>query len=156
MITDFHAQFFSRLQVPIKDGQGPSLSSSLSNSFEDIIQNIEPEVVFHITSKGMTMLGIAMPWMLGAFVAHLDVEEVLLLWDEIIGFGSTLPLAVAAAAIMSFRRASLLKTGSNSELTEALADLSSFPAVSVTEDFLASCVNINRPNLTSELGFDRP
>ena len=86
----------------------------------------------------------------GCIRAHLDVEEVLLLWDEIIGFGSTLPLAVAAAAIMSFRRASLLKTESNSEVTEALADLSSFPAVSVTEDFLASCVNMNRPNLTSE------
>ena len=150
VLQELHAQSFSRLQVPIKDGQGPLLSSSLSNSFEDIIQNIEPELVFHITSQGMTMLGVAMPWMLGAFVTHLDVEEVLLLWDEIIGFGSTLPLAVAAAAIMSFRRASLLKTESNSEVTEALADLSSFPAVSVTEDFLASCVNMNRPNLTSE------
>lgn len=162
VLQKLHAHFFSRLQVPNKDGQGPLLSSSLSNSFEDIIQNIEPEVVFHLTSQGMTMLGIAMPWMLGAFVTHLDVEEVLLLWDEIIGFGSTQPLAVAAAAIMSFRRASLLKTESYSEVTEALADLSSFPAVSVTEDFLASCVKMNRPILRGSylrnihLGFDRP
>lgn len=35
---------------------------------------------------------------------HVQVEEVLLLWDRIIGLDSLLPVALLAVAVMCFRR----------------------------------------------------
>ena len=39
-----------------------------------------------------------------AFAGHLEVGEVLLLWDRIIGFDSLLPLPLLAVAVLAFRR----------------------------------------------------
>jgi hypothetical protein len=73
--------------------------------------------------------------MLSAFVTHLGAEEVLLLWDNIVKYNSVLPLAVAAAAVISFRREALLKTKCDHEIFDTLEDLSSFPVVSIMKDF---------------------
>jgi hypothetical protein len=121
--------------VHIKDYPGSNLSPLLSHFFEDIIQSEEPEIAFHLLSHGIVILRIASPWMLSAFVTHLGAEEVLLLWDNIVKYNSVLPLAVAAAAVISFRREALLKTKCAHEIFDTLEDLSSFPVVSIMKDF---------------------
>lgn len=135
VLKELHARHFSRLQVHIKDYPGSNLSPLLSHFFEDIIQSEEPEIAFHLLSHGIVILRIASPWMLSAFVTHLGAEEVLLLWDNIVKYNSVLPLAVAAAAVISFRREALLKTKCDHEIFDTLEDLSSFPVVSIMKDF---------------------
>jgi hypothetical protein len=56
--------------------------------------------------------------MIHAFVRHLEVEQVLLLWDRVIGYDSVLPLAIAAAAIIAFRRDTLLAASTKGEVLE--------------------------------------
>ncbi len=44
-----------------------------------------------------------MPWLTSAFAGALPGQEVLLLWDRVIGCNSLLPLAAMAAAAIIFR-----------------------------------------------------
>ena len=74
----------------------------LCRAFEDMIHRAEPEVCFRLLRVGCPALTLAAPRMLGGFATHLEVEQVLLLWDRVIGFDSVLPLSVAAAAVVAF------------------------------------------------------
>lgn len=77
----------------------------------------------------MSPLRIAMPWMLHAFATFLEVEQVLLLWDRIIGFDSLELLPVLAAAVFGFRRQALLASQSASEVESILGDLKALQSV---------------------------
>ena len=74
--------------------------------------------------------------MLGGFATHLEVEQVLLLWDRVIGFDSVLPLAVAAAAVVAFRRDALLAATTAEEVRETMEDLSQIQIVPLMQEFL--------------------
>ena len=67
-------------------------------------QESEAEVVQHLRGLGCPPLQLALPWIISAFVGHLAVGEVLLLWDRLIGFDSLLPLPLLAVAVLAFRR----------------------------------------------------
>ena len=69
-----------------------------------LMQNVEPEVCSHMGKLQCAPLQLALPWLVSAFVGHLEVDQVLLLWDRIIGFDSLLPLPLLAVAIISCRR----------------------------------------------------
>lgn len=58
----------------------------------------------HLHRLGIPITAVALPWILRAFVGFLPVEEVLLLWDRVIGLDSLLPVALLAAAVLCFRR----------------------------------------------------
>jgi len=67
------------------------------------LQELDPEVVTHLHNIGLPITAIVLPWFCSAFAGHLQTEEVLLLWDRILGFDSLLPLPLLATAIMCFR-----------------------------------------------------
>ena len=100
----FHTRHFWRLrEIGEETFPNPTLPG-LCRAFEDMIHRAEPEVCFRLLRVGCPALTLVAPWMLGGFATHLEVEQVLLLWDRVIGFDSVLPLAVAAAAVVAFRR----------------------------------------------------
>jgi hypothetical protein len=66
-------------------------------------QDLDPEVVVHLHGLGVPVASVAMPWICHAFVGSLKTEEVLLLWDRILGLDSLLPLPIMAVAILCFR-----------------------------------------------------
>ncbi len=57
----------------------------------------------HLHRLGVPCASIALPWISRAFVGYLAVEEVLLLWDRVVGLDSLLPVALLAAAVLCFR-----------------------------------------------------
>jgi hypothetical protein len=66
-------------------------------------QSLDPELVHHLEKLGIPPAAISIPWISGAFAGCLPVEEVLLLWDRVIGLDSLLPVALLAVAVMCFR-----------------------------------------------------
>jgi hypothetical protein len=66
-------------------------------------QEVEPEVAGHLAALRVPLLPIVLPWLASAFVGHLPPQEVLLLWDRVVGFDSLLLLPTMAAAVLSFR-----------------------------------------------------
>lgn len=60
-------------------------------------------MVSHLHKLGVPVSSLALPWITSAFVGYLGVEEVLLLWDRVVGLDSLLPVALLAAAVVCFR-----------------------------------------------------
>mmetsp|Transcript_9683 Transcript_9683/g.31537 ORF Transcript_9683/g.31537 Transcript_9683/m.31537 type:complete len:540 (-) Transcript_9683:87-1706(-) len=108
----------------------------LCKTFEDLLQRLDAEVVFHLAALGCRPLSIAFPWISQAFVSHLDAAQVLLLWDRIIGFDSLLPLALMAAALFVFRRASVMACATPEDVRESFADLSDVRVVPLLQGVL--------------------
>lgn len=83
-----------------------------------------------------TPLGLAFPWLVSSFAGHLEVDQVLLLWDRVLGAGSLLPVAVAAAGIMVFKRDVLMLAATPVEAREAIRDLGSVNVAAVMQAVL--------------------
>lgn len=81
----------------------------LSAMFENLLRQSDPLLYIHL-ARGVssTPLSHAFKWIVHAFVGTLDVEQVLLLWDRIIGFDAPELLAVVAAAVYVFHREALM------------------------------------------------
>lgn len=136
VFRELYTRHFCRLHV-ISDESTPSPAlPALCRAFEDMLQHAEPEICFHLLRLGVPALRLAAPWMIHAFVRHLEVEQVLLVWDRVIGYDSVLPLAIAAAAILSFRRDALLAAKTPAHVMEAVEDLSQIQIVPLMQDFL--------------------
>mmetsp|Transcript_34788 Transcript_34788/g.82505 ORF Transcript_34788/g.82505 Transcript_34788/m.82505 type:complete len:354 (+) Transcript_34788:278-1339(+) len=98
-----YCRHWSCLQSLSPDGMPSPSLPALCRSFEALLQEIEPEVCWHLYQIRCPPLKIAFPWLARAFVGYLQLDQVLLLWDRIIGFDSLMPLAMLGAAIMAFR-----------------------------------------------------
>ncbi|KAJ3312998.1 hypothetical protein HDV04_002480 [Boothiomyces sp. JEL0838] len=70
----------------------------------------------YLEQRDCSPLEIAFKWILYAFVGILDCDQVLLLWDRIIGYDSLDILSLTAVAIFDFRRDFLLNCKSRSEV----------------------------------------
>lgn len=91
--------------------------------FESLLHNRQPDLFLHLTSIGASPLVLVFPWLATAFSSQLECQEVLLLWDRIIGFHSLSLLSVLAVAVLEFRTVNLLKATSLSEAQDILSDL---------------------------------
>ncbi|KAF8058104.1 TBC1D19 [Scenedesmus sp. PABB004] len=100
------------------------------------LREVDPAVAAHLTALGGSALELAFPWIVGAFVGALPPGEVLLLWDRVVGFDSLLPLAVLAAAVMSWRRELVLAAKSADELLDVLDDLGELRVVPLLQAVL--------------------
>ena len=72
----------------------------------------------------------------GAFAGYLSVEQTLLLWDRAIGFGSLVPLALAAAAVAALRKPALLAATCEEEARECLEDLGAVKVAPLLQAFV--------------------
>ncbi|KAH8877100.1 TBC1 domain family member 19 [Schistosoma japonicum] len=91
--------------------------------FEQLLQIREPEIFFHLKSFGAQPVRFAFKWLMRAFSGFLAPDQVLLLWDRILGFDSLEILAVLAVAIFAYRRTNLLQVKTNADVEAVLADL---------------------------------
>ena len=49
------------------------------------MQELDPALTYHLLELNCPPLQLAFRWMVNGFVGHLDTEELLLLWDRVIG-----------------------------------------------------------------------
>lgn len=72
--------------------------------FENLVKEANASLYLHLlTTLGVEPIDIAAKWIFYAFVGILDVDQVLLMWDRIVGFNSVDIVALTAAALLCFR-----------------------------------------------------
>ena len=95
----------------------------LCTVFETLLQERAPSLVLHLRSHDMEPLQLAFKWIFYAFAGYLDPDQLLGLWDRIIGFDSLLVVPVLATAILEFRSANLMQVTAVSEAEAVIGDL---------------------------------
>ena len=83
-------------------------------------------------------LKLVFPWIHSAFSGYLEVDQVLLLWDRILGYNDLDLLAVFAAALFVYRAETLdAACGLGEEsLREILGENSAIQVVPILQQFL--------------------
>jgi Rab-GTPase-TBC domain len=85
--------------------------------FENLLKQSDAELFFHLSyNLGINPIDIAFKWILYAFVGILEVDQVLLMWDRIVGFDNPSLLAVTAAELVVFRRDMLLASNDSHQV----------------------------------------
>lgn len=84
----------------------------------------EPEVCYHLNTLGISPLRVAFPWIFYSFIGYLEVDQIFLLWDRILGFESLEILPIFAAAIFVFRANLILNCSNQEEFEELFYDFS--------------------------------
>lgn len=74
--------------------------------------------------------------MVRAFSGYLATDQLLLLWDRILGYNSLEILAVLAAAVFAFRAVNLMEVTSLAAAEAVLADLSTLKVIPLLQIFL--------------------
>ena len=129
----FYAQHFCRLNV-LRTNQNTLLP--LCALFERLVIEHHPRLFFYLVQVGVDPLAIALPWIQFGFVGLLDVEQVLLLWDRLLGFEDLSLLSVLAAAIFVYRSEKLLQCSNLEEAREMFQDGAVLEVVPLLQTFL--------------------
>ena len=115
-------RFWCKLHcLSARGGAAPCLPV-LAATFLNLLEAVEPALTAHLSSLGCPAVSIALPWITSAFVEVLPVQEVLLLWDRVIGLDSLLVLPVAAAALLAWRAQLLRAAQSIDDVATVLED----------------------------------
>jgi len=94
----------------------------LCRLFENLLQELHPQLCLHLLRLGLHPSRTAFPWILYAFSSYLPVDQVLLLWDRVLGFDSLEPLPLLAVAIFLFRARALLQAPNAERARRVLLD----------------------------------
>ncbi|XP_013110989.1 TBC1 domain family member 19 isoform X1 [Stomoxys calcitrans] len=93
--------------------------------FEKLLQTHEPQLWSHFRELQIQPIRVVFKWLMRAFSGHLPPDQLLVLWDLILGFDSLEILSIFAIIILSFRKESLMQVNSLDNIEAILADLSS-------------------------------
>ena len=96
----------------------------------------EPDVCYHLSQLGISPLKTAFPWMLYCFVGYIEVDQIYLIFDRIIGFESLEILPILAASIFVFRANMILNVQSQDEFDELFFDMSQIKVMPLIQHFL--------------------
>ena len=114
LFREFYARHLCRLHIITT--RDHSLLH-LCHLFCHLLASERPHLYRHMMhTVHLHPLTVAFPWLRGAFVGYLAVDQVLLLWDRILGFDSVEVLALVAYAIFAFRANELLELDSISDV----------------------------------------
>ncbi|XP_075424355.1 TBC1 domain family member 19 isoform X3 [Ascaphus truei] len=137
VFREMYVRFFFRLH---------SISSHLSGImslcllFETLLQTHLPQLFYHLREISAQPLRISFKWMVRAFSGYLATDQLLLLWDRILGYNSLEILAVLAAAVFAFRAVNLMEVTSLAAAEAVLADLSTLKVMPLLQIFLFAVV----------------
>ena len=108
----------------------------LCKFFEDLLQIYEPEVCYHLNQLSINPLKIAFQWIFYGFIGYLEIDQLYLLWDRIVGFENLEILAILAASIFVFRANLILNCSNQEEYDELFYDLSQIKVMPLIQHFL--------------------
>ncbi|XP_028902434.1 TBC1 domain family member 19 [Ornithorhynchus anatinus] len=137
IFREMYVRFFFRLH---SISSHPSGVVSLCLLFETLLQTHLPQLFYHLREIGAQPLRISFKWMVRAFSGYLATDQLLLLWDRILGYNSLEILAVLAAAVFAFRAVNLMEVTSLAAAEAVLADLSTLKVMPLLQIFLFATV----------------
>ncbi|XP_044274349.1 TBC1 domain family member 19 isoform X4 [Varanus komodoensis] len=109
IFREIYVRYFFRLH---SISSHPSGIVSLCLLFETLLQTHLPQLFYHLREIGAQPLRISFKWMVRAFSGYLATDQLLFLWDRILGYNSLEILAVLAAAVFAFRAVNLMEVTS--------------------------------------------
>ncbi|KAG2771526.1 hypothetical protein PC129_g14626 [Phytophthora cactorum] len=133
VFRELYTRYWSKLNA-IRTERGTILP--VCKLFEDLVVRSSPAAVFHLRNIGLKPLDIAFPWIQSAFSGVLDIDQVLLLWDRVIGYDSLELVAIFAAALFHFRADELECVSTREEVDDLFAELIDIPVVMLLQNYL--------------------
>ncbi|KAI2662389.1 TBC1 domain family member 19 [Labeo rohita] len=133
VFREMYIRYFFRLH---SISSHPSGIVSLCLQFERLLQTHLPQLFYHLREIGAQPLRIAFKWIVRAFSGYLSTDQLLLLWDRILGYDSLEIVAVLAAAVFAFRAENLMEVTSLASAEAVLADLSTLKVMPLLQIFL--------------------
>ena len=138
MFVALYCQHFSRLHTISEESMPSPGLPVLCNIFEELVHQVEPEVCYLMINLGVPPIKFALPWMANAFTTVFEPQDILVLWDRVIGHDSLLPFPVVAAGLIRFRRHLLLKAQTANEVRKILSDVCRLKPIVIMQELLAS------------------
>lgn len=135
LFRGFYCRHLSRLHtISCK----PGTLLPLCALFESLVSTTAPHVGYHLAHLGpeAAPLRFAFPWIVSGFVGFLRADQVLWLWDRVLGFDSVELIAILAAAILAFRARLVLSAKTPEDVEFIFSDISSLQAVPLLQGFL--------------------
>lgn len=130
---NFYCKYLCYLHSITSDERG---ILTLCRLFEDTLQTYDSELMYYLNSLNIHPLKIAFPWLFHSFVGFLEVEEVFLIWDRVIGYDSLEMIALVAAALFIYRGDAIMKTTSIEEIEDLFYDMSHIKVIPLLQHFL--------------------
>ncbi|XP_067117543.1 TBC1 domain family member 19 [Osmerus mordax] len=137
VFREMYVRYFFRLH---SISSSPSGIVSLCLQFESLLQSHLPQLFYHLREIEAQPLRIAFKWMVRAFSGYLSTDQLLLLWDRILGYNSLEIVAVLAASVFAFRAENLMEVTSLASAEAVLADLSTLKVMPLIQIFLFATV----------------
>ncbi|XP_063042692.1 TBC1 domain family member 19 isoform X2 [Engraulis encrasicolus] len=137
VFREMYIRYFFRLH---SISSHPSGIVSLCLQFERLLQGHLPQLFYHLREIGAQPLSIAFKWMVRAFSGYLSTDQLLFLWDRILGYDSLEIVAVLAAAVFAFRAENLMEVTSLASAEAVLADLSTLKVMPLIQIFVFATV----------------
>lgn len=128
-----YCKYFCRLHHISSDSRD---IIALAKTFEDLLMAHDPALFFHMCQIEVDPLRIAFNWIFYGFCGYLEIDQVLSLWDRIIGYDSLEVLPVLAVSIFLFRSSALLEAENEDAVHEVFEDASRLKVVPLLQHFL--------------------
>ena len=77
-------------------------------TFESLLMTLHPRLFLHLINVGVQPLKVALPWMQLGFVGLLEVDQILHLWDRVVGYQDPTLLAVMAVSVFLLRAEAIM------------------------------------------------
>jgi len=128
-----YCRYFCRLHHISSDSRD---IIGLAKMFEDLLQAHDPALFFHLIQIQVQPLRIAFNWIFYAFCGYLEIDQVLCVWDRIIGHDTLDILPLVATAIFLFRSAALMEAENEDAVHNIFEDASRIKVVPLLQKFL--------------------
>ncbi|XP_041973233.1 TBC1 domain family member 19 isoform X2 [Aricia agestis] len=102
---------------------------SLCLLYERLLEANEPLLWIHFRNINVNPIRVVFKWLMRAFSGHLPPDQLLLLWDAILGYDRLEILPLLAVAILSFRKENIFQVNTPQNVDAVLADLSTIPVI---------------------------
>lgn len=135
VFREMYVRYWSKLNA-IRTEKSTILG--LCKLFEELAVRSSASAVFHLLNVGIKPLDIAFPWIQSAFSGVLEINQLLLLWDRIVGYDSLELVAIFAAALFRFRAEELETVATIEDVEEVFAELIEIQVVPILQEYLFS------------------
>ncbi|CAH0721416.1 unnamed protein product, partial [Brenthis ino] len=122
----FYMRYWHRLHYISTHPQG---IVSLCLLYERLLEANEPLLWIHFRNININPIRVVFKWLMRAFSGHLPPDQLLLLWDAILGYDCLEILPLLALAILSFRKENIFQVNTLQNVDAVLADLSTISVI---------------------------
>ncbi|XP_053600516.1 TBC1 domain family member 19 [Plodia interpunctella] len=122
----FYVRYWHRLHYISTHPQG---IVSLCLLYERLLEANEPLLWIHFRNININPVRVVFKWLMRAFSGHLPPDQLLLLWDAILGYDCLEILPLLALAIISFRKENIFQVNTLQNVDAVLADLSTISVI---------------------------